>query len=219
MSEVTRMRLGAAVVAIAPLVLLVGMIVVPLFDPVERGPAFAAVAAGNPARWQWGWLLMATTNGMMILGLFAIRGFLRSAGENLWSVFMLPLGTLAYVWAIFSLGEAFTLPLAIEAGASGEALLGSELQVVNVYYLSFVPGLLSRICLLVGIWRSRVLSRPLTWALIVSEVLFLFYFPLTMDSPVASQYAPFLPAFFTAGVLSYHMWIRHPGVADRTSPA
>ncbi len=206
-------------VAIAPLVLLVGASVMPLFDPVERGPAFAAVAAGNPVRWQWGWLLIATGLGMGIVSLFAIRAFLRSAGENVWSFFMVPLGTLAYVWAIFSIGEVFTLPLAIEAGASGEALLGSELQVVNVYYLSFVPGLLSRICLLVGIWRSRVLSRPLTWALIGVALLEPLLVAVTIDSPIASQYAPFLPAFFTAGVLSYHMWIRHPGVADRTSPA
>ena len=40
MSEVTRMRLGTMVVVIAPLVTLVGMIVLPLFDPVERGRGF-----------------------------------------------------------------------------------------------------------------------------------------------------------------------------------
>ena len=94
----------------------------------------------------------------MILSLFAIRGFLRSAGENLWSVFAVPLGTLALVWSIFSTGGTFTLPLAIEAGASGEALLSSELQVVNSYFLSFVPGLLSGICILVGQRGYRVLQ-------------------------------------------------------------
>ncbi len=207
-------------VAISPFVIMVGAIVLPFSgDTGERGAAFAALAAGSPVRWQWGGLLMAISDGMMLLSLFAIRGFLRSAGENVWSFFMVPLGTLAYVWAIFSMGEVFTLPLAIEAGASGEALLGSELQVVNVYYLSFVPGLLSRICLLVGIWRSRVLSRPLTWALIVVTLLDPLLFAVTLGSSVASQYAPLLPAFFTAGVLSYHMWIRQPAVADRTSAA
>ena len=45
MSEVARMRLGAVAVLLAPLVAVVGQSVLPIFDAIERGPAFAAAAA------------------------------------------------------------------------------------------------------------------------------------------------------------------------------
>ena len=82
MSEVTQARLRAAVVAVAPAVLLIGFLYHPYVNDFTDQAAFADEVAGDPTRWAWSSIIAAVGLALTVLLVFSLRSYLRAAGEQ-----------------------------------------------------------------------------------------------------------------------------------------
>ena len=84
--QTTSERSGAAVVAIAPLVLLVGFVLHPWIGAgLPDQSAVAAAATEHTTRWGIAHLTIAVASGLLALAFLALRARLREAGEYHWS--------------------------------------------------------------------------------------------------------------------------------------
>ena len=160
----------AAVVAIAPVVLLVAMVWHPYLP--GRLPDHAAVAdavADDPTRWALVHLTTAVATGAVILAFIAIRGFLREAGDQALSAVglgFIVLGSLSY--AVLP-GMEFTPLAANEIGAdvaAAQATLDDWfISVLVAGAFAFAIGI---VCVAVAIRRHGGLGPALTWVVVVA---------------------------------------------------
>ena len=175
MWEVTQARLRAVVV-VAPFIPLFGFVYLHAGVPENAYDLEAAWAmrAADPERQWWSFLLGAISMGLSVLQIVAIRSYLRSAGENLWSFLAVPLITMGSALTIFVFASEAGMLVAVEAGASVEAVWDTAWNTdfgINVYLGMMLPlVLLGMVCLLVGLWRSHVLSRAMTWVVVFGAV-------------------------------------------------
>jgi hypothetical protein len=91
MSVTVRERSRAAIVAVAPLVLLVAFVAHPYIGvgPPDEA-AVARAAAANPFRWGISHLMVGVASAFLLLAFLAIRSYLREAGDDRWSALALP---------------------------------------------------------------------------------------------------------------------------------
>ena len=90
MSTTTRARFRAAIVAIAPAVLLFAFVYHPYIANLTDKAAVAAALASDTTRWGLSHLAVGVGSGLAVLAFLAIRGYLREAGEDRWSILALP---------------------------------------------------------------------------------------------------------------------------------
>lgn len=160
----TRARLGAAVVAIAPAVLLAGFVSHPY---IGMGPpdesAIAAAVAADTARWGLSHLAVGAASGFLVLAFLAIRSHLREAGEQRWSAVGLPFVVVG--------STLFALLPGIELGLVAVAETGGDVQAAQeALFPWFLPTLLTgAVTFAVGVFafgrgiaRSGVLNPRLT---------------------------------------------------------
>jgi len=115
-------RSGAAIVAVAPLVLLAAFIAHPY---IGLGPpdevAVASAAASSTFRWGISHLMVGVASALLLLAFLAIRSYLRETGDDRWSARALPFvivgGTL---YAILP-GMEFAALAAVETGGDVRA--------------------------------------------------------------------------------------------------
>ncbi len=90
-TSTARARSRAAIVAIAPGVLLAGFASHPYIGvgPPDEA-AIAAAVASEATRWGLSHLMVAVGSGLAVLAFLAIRSYLRQAGEERWSSLALP---------------------------------------------------------------------------------------------------------------------------------
>ena len=169
------------------------------------------------------YLLNAISLGMGLIGVLAICSYLRIAGEHLWSFLAVPLLTLGHGAFIYHEGWAAMIAPAIGAGASGEGVFealtpgvpGTEPSVALYGWL--VLYWVGWICLLVAIWRSHVLSRVMTWTVLVA------YLAQSVPPPawIAPQYKLLVLSALVHWPIAYQMWVdsTKPAVADRPAQA
>lgn len=220
MSSATQARFRAAIVFIAPSVLLAGWVYHPYIAVVPRESDVAEAAAADPTRWGLSHLLVGVGFGLLALAFLALRSYLRDAGEERWSVPALPLVVLGSALTGILTGMEFAPLTAAETGGDVEAvqseLMPWFLVVVVASGLSFALGALG---FAVAIVRSSVVGARLTW-LVAGALVVL----------AAARFVPLGAAFYVtaiAGVaalwpLAYRMWERSEAPAEgrpRPTPA
>ncbi len=84
MSATTRARFRAAIVAVAPAVLLAAFVYHPYIAPPTDPEAIATAAASDTTRWGLAHLAIGAGYGLAVLAFLAIRSYLREAGEERW---------------------------------------------------------------------------------------------------------------------------------------
>ena len=177
----------AAVLAIAPIVLLVAMISHPYLP--GRLPDHAGVAeavADGTARWAFAHLATAVAAGAIVLAFIAIRGYLREKGDQGLSAAGLGfvvMGSLSY--AVLP-GMEFTPLAAVQIGADAEAAQAAlDDYFVPVLFISAVLFAIGVGCVAAAIRRHGDLGPTLTLVVVLALIVW-----------VASRFAPFSIAQF-----------------------
>lgn len=110
----------AAIVAIAPAVLLAGFVWHP-YTAVPDEATIAAAAAAGTTRWGLSHLTIAVGSGFTALAFLAIRSHLSEAGEQRWSVLALPCIVMGITLFAVLPGMEFAALAAAETGADVKA--------------------------------------------------------------------------------------------------
>jgi hypothetical protein len=207
MSATTRARFRAAIVAIAPAVLLGGFVYHPYIAPPTDPAAIAAAAASDTARWGLAHLAIAVGYGLAVLAFLAIRSYLHEAREERWSVPALPFIVVGSTLFVVLTGMEIGLLAAAETGADVQAVQSALfpwfIPILLTGALSFALGVLG---FAMGIIRSGVLGPRLTWIVVGALVV------MAVARFVPLSVAPYVIA--AAGIvalwpLAYQMW-KHP---------
>jgi hypothetical protein len=158
----------AAIVAVAPVVLVVGFVSHPY---IGVGPpddaAVAVAAAAYTTRWGISHLIVALGSGLLALAFLAIRSYLRDAGEERWSAPALPLIVIASTLYAVLPGMEFAALAAAETGADVRAAQAA----VQPWFIPVI--LISGVTFAVGVFRfargisSIGLSTPRLTRLVV----------------------------------------------------
>ena len=182
----------AAVVAIAPIALLVAMLSHPYLP--GRLPDHAAVAeavADGTTRWALTHLAAAVASGALVLAFIAIRGYLRERGDPALSAVGLGfvvMGSLSY--AVLP-GMEFAPLAAVETGADAAAAQAAlDDWFVPVLFIGAVLYAVGVGCVAAAIRRHGGLGSTLTPVVVVALIVM-----------VASRFAPFsIVQFYVQGV-------------------
>ena len=177
----------AAIVAIAPISLLVAVIWHPYLP--GRLPDHAAIAeavADDTTRWALAHLATAVASGVIVLAFIAIRGFLREAGDTSLSAVglgFIVMGSLSYVMLP---GMEFASLAALESGADPEAAQAALddwfVPVLVIGALLFAIGI---VCVAMAVRRHAGLGPTLTWIVVLALVVM-----------AASRFVPFTAVQF-----------------------
>lgn len=159
--------LRAIILVAAPAVMLVGHGYHPwIGSPGDPGflQRLAAAVAADPTRWWVSHFLIAVGSGLLMLAFLAIRGHLRDAGEERWSVLGLPFIIIGSTLYALLPAMEFAPVGAYRAGADIAAVQGALMPLFMPILLAgallFALGVLGFV---IGIVRSNVLSGWLTW--------------------------------------------------------
>jgi hypothetical protein len=216
MSQATRARFGAAIVAIAPAVMLAGLVSHPYIVTLPDEVAVAEAATADTTRWGLVHLTVGVGSGLLMLAFLAIRSYLRDAGEERWSVLALPFIVVGSTLFTVLPGMEFAPLAAAEAGADVQATQAALapwfLPILVTGAATFAAGVFA---FAKGIADSRILSRRLS--------------RLVVGALVVMAVARFVPVgavqFYVQGAagivalwpLAYEMW-RHPEARPAEQP-
>lgn len=163
MSATTKARFRAAIVAVAPTVLLLGFVYHPYVANATDEAALAEAAASDTTRWGVAHLAIGVGYALMALAFIALRSYLREAGEERYSVWALPFAVLGSALFPILTGMEFALLAAAKTGGDVEAaqteLFPWFIPIVATGAICFTVGAIG---FAMGIVRSAVLSRRLT---------------------------------------------------------
>lgn len=209
MSTMTSARLRAAIVALAPAVLLVGFVSHPDIGLGPPDPAAVAVAVvSDPTRWGLAHLTVSVGSGLTVLAFLAIRSYLREAGEERWSAPAVPFIVIgSTLFAVLPGMEFAPLAAAATGGdvrAAQAALLPWFVPILLTGAVSFALGVVG---FAMGIARSGVLSPRLTWLVVgaLAVVAAARFVPLS----AVQFYVQSAAGIMAMWPLAYAMW-RHP---------
>lgn len=192
MSTPTRNRIRAAVMIIAPVVLLVAFLYHPFVTGagVPAPEAVAAAAEADTTRWATAHLLTLGAFALTVLAFQALRGRLRDAGEERWSSWGFPLVLVGFVLLAGLPAIEMTVASAIGTGVDTVALI----EAVNPWFITLLIGgsvafVLGTLAFAAGVARGAIMGRGLTALVVIALVVT----ALAMAAP------PFW-AFYVAGV-------------------
>lgn len=194
MSRTTRIRLQAAMVAVAPATLLATLAYHPhLPGRLPNAAAVATAVQADPVRWAIAHLGTAVASGLIALAFLAVRSHLRAAGEDRWSAWGVPFIVLGSTLYAVLPGMEFTPLAAVAIGADAEAAQGAlTAWFVPLLFTSALTFGLGALAFAAGISRSGVLT-PGTTRLVVAALAVM----------AASRLVPFVVAqFYVQGVAS-----------------
>jgi hypothetical protein len=213
--SMSRARLRAAIVAIAPAVLFAGFAYHPYVTNGRDEAALAEAAASDTTRWGLSHLAIGIGYALLALAFIAIRSYLREAGEERWSAAALPLSVAGCALFPILTGMEFTLLAAAETGGNAEAaqteLMAWFIPILLMGAISFALGALG---FARGIAHSGVLSSQSMWLVMGALVVM-----------AAARFVPLGAAQYVIGVagllallpLAYAMWGR-PGARPEGDP-
>lgn len=162
MSETMTMRFRAAIVIIAPVVLLAGLAYHPYFHYPDSDTIAEEVTA-DTTRWGLAHLAVGVGSGLVVLAFLSIRAYLHEAGENRWSILALPFIVMGSTLFTILPGMEFAPLAAAETGGDVEAAqtaLGPWfLPILLSGAVTFALGALG---FAIAIVRSGVVSPGLT---------------------------------------------------------
>jgi len=208
--DTTRARLRAAVVAIAPVLLLAGFAYHPFLDHPTDPATIGAAAAADTTRWGLAHLAIAVGYGFTVVAVIAIRSYLREAGEageERWSMVALPFIVMGSTLFAVLTGMEFAPLAAAEAGADAEAaqaaLIPRFVPILLTGGISFAIGALS---FAAGIAGSGIMSPAATRLVVVALVVMAAarFIPLS-----AAPYVIAVGGILALWPLAYVMWT-HP---------
>jgi hypothetical protein len=167
-TETTRARFRAAIVAIAPAVLLAGFVAHPY---IGMGPlndaAVAAAVVADTTRWGLSHLTVGVGSGLAILAFLAIRSYLHEAGEERWSAQAVPFIVMGSTLFAVLPGMEFAPLAAAETGgdvrAAQAAVFPWFVPVLVTGAFTFALGIFG---FARGIADSGILGRRLTWLVV-----------------------------------------------------
>jgi hypothetical protein len=172
----------AAVVAIAPAVLLVAMVSHPYLP--NRLPDHAGVAEAvtdGTTRWALVHLAAAVASGVLVLAFIAIRGYLRERGDRSLSAVGLGFVVMGSVLYVVLPGMEFTPLAAVESGGDpGAAQAALDDWFVPVLFVGAVLFAIGVGCVAAAIRRHGNLGPTLTMVVVLALIVM-----------VASRFAPF----------------------------
>ncbi len=202
MSEATLSRVRAAIVAVAPLLLLIGFIYLPYVNDWTDQAKVAEAVTDDATRWAWAGIILAVGLGFMLAACVAIRMHLAAEGEQRWSalaVLLLVVGGPLFLESHAHLGYTY----AEGAGANIETMFSSAGDWSALLIIATAIFGLGWLSLAMAIYRSRVLSRELTWA----SVLGLVVLTVMLFIPMGwATYAAGVAAIVGLWPIAYHMW-------------
>jgi len=165
MSETTRGRFEAAIVAIAPFFLLAALGYHPYIANLTDKSAVAGAMSAGTTRWALAHIAVGVGFGLLLIAFLAVRSYLREAGEQRWSPRAVPFLVMGTTLTVFLPAMETAMAAASRVGADPVALQ-EELQTWFVPMM--VAGALTFgigvICIAIAIVRSRVFDRELTRA-------------------------------------------------------
>jgi hypothetical protein len=221
MSQATRARFGAAIVALAPAVMLVGLFAHPYIETLPDAAAVAEAATADTTYWGLVHLTAAVASGLLVLAFLAIRSYLREAGEERWSILALPFivvgGTLFAVLPGMELAPVAAAEAGVDVEAVQAALAPWFIPVLITGAITFAVGVFA---FAKGIANSRVMSRRLTW-LVVGALVVLAISRLVPVGAV-QFYVQGAAGVVALWPLAYEMWRRpatRPAEQPRPMPA
>jgi hypothetical protein len=136
MTSTTRALFRAAIVAIAPVVMLAGFVYHPYIPNLTDNTAVAEALVADTTRWGLSHLAVAVGSGLLMLAFLAIRSYLREAGEERWSAPAIPF--------IIIGSTLFALLPAMEIGMLGAAGAATDVAAAQTAVDSwFLPVLLT----------------------------------------------------------------------------
>lgn len=121
MSATTTARFRAAILAVAPTVLLLGFVYHPYVANATDEAVLAEAAASDTTRWGLSHLAIGVGYVLMALAFIALRSYLREADEERWSVWALPFAVMGSALFPIVTGMEFALLAAAETGGDVEA--------------------------------------------------------------------------------------------------
>ena len=164
MSTTTRARIQAAIVAVAPTVLFLGFAYHPYFTNATDEEAITAAVAADTTRWGLAHLAIGVGYALLALAFIALRSYLREAGEERWSSLALPFAVLGSALFPILTGMELALLATAETGGDVEA---AQTELFPWFVPLLVTGAISftlgAVGFAIGIARSGVLGRQLTW--------------------------------------------------------
>lgn len=221
MSQATRARFGAAIVALAPAVMLVGLFAHPYIATLPDEAAVAEAVAADTTYWGLVHLTAAVASGLLVLAFLAIRSYLREAGEERWSILALPFIVMGSTLFAILPGMELAPLAAAEAGVDVEvvqaALAPWFIPILMTGAITFAVGVFA---FAKGIADSRVLSRRLTWLVVGALVVM----AISRLVPVGAVqfYVQGAAGIVALWPLAYEMWRRpatRPAGQPRSAPA
>ncbi len=220
MSELMQARLRVGIVAVAPVVVLIGFLWAPYIADFTDNAAVAAEVAADTTRWAWSTTVNAVGLAFTALLIISLRSYLRAAGEQLWSFIAVPLVLGGAVLIAYVTGASLGLANAIEAGASGEAVLEAG---EPWFFGTFLPAAiifgLGWLSLAAAVYKSEVLSRQLTRVVVGALVVL----TVAIFIPTGwGQYLIGVAAIVASWPLAYQMWTETratPVAGTQPSPA
>jgi hypothetical protein len=211
MSQATTARFGAAIVALAPAVMLVGLFAHPYIATLPDEAAVAEAVVADTTYWGLVHLTAAVASGLLVLAFLAIRSYLREAGEERWSILALPFIVIGSTLFAVLPGMEFAPLAAAKAGADAEAaqaaLASWFIPIMVTGAITFAVGVFA---FAKGIANSRVLSRRLS-RLVVGALVVMAISRLVPVGAV-QFYVQGAAGVVALWPLAYEMW-RHPEAA------
>jgi len=210
MSTTTTARLRAAIVAIAPAVLLAALVYHPYIANLTDKASVAAALASDTTRWGLSHLAVGVGSGLAVLAFLAVRSYLREAGEERWSVLGLPFIVLGSTLFAFLPAMEIAMLAAAETGADVQAVLTALdpwfFPILLTAALTFALGVVG---FAMWIVRSGVMGSQLTWLVVAALVVMagMRFVPLG-----AALYVGGAAAVVALWPLAYEMW-KHPEAA------
>jgi hypothetical protein len=221
-SQATRARFGAAIVALAPAVMLAGLFAHPYIATLPDEAAVAEAVAADTTYWGLVHLTATVASGLLVLAFLAIRSYLREAGEERWSILALPFIVIGSTLFAVLPGMEFAPLAAAKAGADAEAaqaaLASWFIPIMGMGAIIFAVGVFA---FAKGIANSRVLSRRLTWVVVGALVVL----AISRLVPVGAVqfYLQGAAGVVALWPLAYEMWKRpeaaRPAGQPRPMPA
>ncbi len=206
----TKARFRAAIVAIAPTVLLAAFVYHPYIADLTDKAAVAAALASSTTHWGFSHLVVGVGSALVVLAFLAIQSWLREAGEERWSMMGLPFIVVGSTLFAFLPAMEIAMLGVADAGADVAAVLIAMdswfFPILITGAIIFALGILG---FATGLVRSRVLGTRLIWLVVGALVVM-----------AAARFVPVGAALYVGGVagivalwpLAYEMW-KHPEAA------
>ena len=193
MSDTTTSRYPAAIVASAPVVLLVAFLWHPYIPGRLPNNAAIAIAAADTTRWALVHLAAVVASAVVVLAFVALRSYLREAGDTRWSAVGLPFIVIGSTLYAVLPGMEFAPLAAVETGADAQgAQAALQPWFVAVLLSGAVPFAIGTVAFAVAIARSAILNPRLAWLVVAALIVM-----------AASRFVPFFAVqFYVQGAVA-----------------